>query len=128
MTDKPHRWAKGMPSPNPHGRPRNGRGLAEAIKAGVDPGELVAFALGVLRDAAVPVSVRVQMWQALADRGWTRPPAQLQIETSQAPALPADWSAMSLGARAEYLEAVRVREIAIDLDEQVPDIPSNDAT
>lgn len=45
----PHRWQRGMPSPNPKGRPKTGTAFAEAVREHVDPVELIRIALAIAR-------------------------------------------------------------------------------
>ena len=123
MTDKhgnnkpPHLWKPGV-SGNPRGRPKSKHALSEAIRAGVDPAEMVERALAILRSPTTPASVKIQMWTALADRGWARPPAEreLTVTTNVTPTIPSEWATLSAGEKLAYLEQVRVGALSI-LDE-----------
>lgn len=42
-------WKKGIPSPNPAGRPRKGTAMAERMREQVDPDELIQIALSIAR-------------------------------------------------------------------------------
>src|SRR5262245_37592694 len=63
-------WAKGQ-SGNPAGRPK---GIAAAVKARVDPDELVEILLEVARDPRAKPSERIMAADKLADRGWGKAP------------------------------------------------------
>ncbi len=132
MTDKhgrskpPHLWKPGQ-SGNPKGRTKSKHALSEAIRAGVEPTEMVALALGILRSPTAAASVKIQMWQALADRGWARPPAEreLTVTTNVTPTLPSDWPTLSIGERLAYLEQVRVGGLVMLDEGDDPDGLSN---
>ncbi len=89
-------WFKGCKPPNPHGRKgRTGAALGRAIRANVDPEELVEIALAIARgqgihvrdsDSGAAVSVhmptvrdQLEALKFLADRGWIKPPKQKQL-------------------------------------------------
>jgi hypothetical protein len=69
-------------SGNPRGRPRAGLALSERIREMVDPSELVGIVLAIARDPGVAVKHRLAAVTLLADRGWSRPPAAVEIEAS----------------------------------------------
>lgn len=69
-------------SGNPRGRPRAGLALAEKIREIVDPAELVGIVLAIARDPALAVKHRLAAVSFLADRGWSKPPAAVEIEAS----------------------------------------------
>ena len=71
-------------SGNPRGRPRAGLALAEKIREMVDPAELVGIVLAIARDPGVAVKHRLAAVTLLADRGWSKPPAAVEIEASMA--------------------------------------------
>jgi hypothetical protein len=74
-------WKPGQ-SGNPKGRPRTGMSLAERVRALVDPDEMIAAMLAIARDKKKPDATRMAAWGWLADRGFQRPPAPLQIEST----------------------------------------------
>lgn len=110
----PHLWKPGQ-SGNIKGRPKSKHTLSEAIRAGIDPAEMVTIALGILRSPTIPASVKIQMWQVLSDRGWSKPPAQRELTVSVAatPTLPAGWAALSVPERLAYLETIRTNGLAM---------------
>src|SRR5690349_11848357 len=67
------RWYRGMPSPNPRGRPRVGTTLANAIRERVPPTEIVAHAVRLLESAATPPAVKLRTLAFLDRRGYGRP-------------------------------------------------------
>lgn len=69
-------------SGNPRGRPRAGLALAEKIREMVDPAELVGIVLAIARDPGVAAKQRLAAVTLLADRGWAKPPAVVEIEAS----------------------------------------------
>ena len=64
-------------SGNPGGRPK---GLAAAVKAKVQPEDLVAVLVDVAQDARAKPSERIAAVRELADRGWGKAPAFAAIE------------------------------------------------
>src|SRR5690606_34618384 len=63
------RMRAGMPSLNPHGRPRTGESLAEAAREKVSPEQLVEKLLK-LADTAASEQVRLAALLAIGDRGY----------------------------------------------------------
>lgn len=111
------RWVKGGASPNPGGRPRSALALAEAIRRGVDPDELVRIAVAIASDPDKGARDRVAALQWLSSSGYTRPPQGLAIQVSAPAALPASWSAMSRAEREMYLDSLTVGLLAPGDDE-----------
>ncbi len=72
-------------SGNPSGRPPNNHSLAEAIREGAKPAELVAAALEILRDGDPGHRIQALNW--LAANGYSKPPERhdLSVETSIRP-------------------------------------------
>jgi hypothetical protein len=81
MTDQekrgPHRWRPGE-SGNPKGRPPKGSALTDAIRAKVDPDELVEIALHLARNGEVE-STWLGALNWLRDSGYTRPAEKHEI-------------------------------------------------
>jgi hypothetical protein len=66
---KPYRWQKGMPSPNPKGRPRTGHALAEMIREVAGEPAVMRDLLHLVLDVAFGRSVCIEpaYIQACAD-------------------------------------------------------------
>jgi len=73
----PHRWQPGT-SGNPRGRPPKGSALTDAIRAKVDPAELVAIALDLARSGENE-STRIAALAWLRDSGYTKPAERHEI-------------------------------------------------
>jgi hypothetical protein len=67
----PASWRPGQ-SGNPKGRPRKGSALTDAIRAKVDPTELIEIALKLARDGEAE-STRLQALAWLRDSGYLKP-------------------------------------------------------
>lgn len=80
-------------SGNPRGRPPSGLALAEKIRETIDPREMAEIAIGFLRDESVSTRDRISMWNALAERGWVKPPQQHEVTVAQVPVF--DYDALS---------------------------------
>jgi hypothetical protein len=110
------KWPKGV-SGNPKGRPRSGLSLAERIREKVDPDELIDIALEIARGNDVIVrdkdgSVildgdgmpiirapepkdRINALNFLAERGWIKPPVQLELDAPDTAPQGLDFSRLS---------------------------------
>lgn len=110
-------FAKG--NPGGPGRPR-GRiaKLRQILGDMTDGGRTIAAELdSIMRDKAAPARERVQAATVMLSYLVGKPEASLAIDVSHsAPQLPADWGTMAPGDRMAFLEAIRVREIAIDVE------------
>lgn len=93
------KFLPGRPSANPHGRPRSGLALSEAIRRRVDPNELVDIAFSIARGIVprpllegreaggvvtfvpevVEMSHRMAALNWLARYGYIPPPQQLEV-------------------------------------------------
>ncbi|MGE0551293.1 MAG: hypothetical protein AB7O24_13360 [Kofleriaceae bacterium] len=81
-TATPGSWRPGV-SGNPRGRPPKGSALTDAIRAKVDPSELVTIALDLARNGEAE-STRLQALAWLRDSGYTRPAERTEIALGQA--------------------------------------------
>lgn len=83
-------------SGNPGGRPK---GFAAQVREATNEGEeLIRTALGIMRNRRAAARDRLRAVVFLADRGWGRPPEQLDVEMRHdlAPAVFDDWPAEKL--------------------------------
>ena len=85
-----HRWRPGQ-SGNPRGRPRSGNALAEAVRAGVEPAELVAIAVDLARHAESDAT-RLQAIGWLRDSGYNKPAERHEVLTATVDAEVAEWA------------------------------------
>lgn len=95
-TKQPHRWQKGMPSPNPKGRPRSGLAFAERVRERIDPDMIIDLAVRVAEDETLSAKARLEALWPLIDRGFIKPPTTIaaQVHTTSSPTR--DWSAVPL--------------------------------
>lgn len=102
----------GGPSLNPAGRPKRGTSLAERVRWIVDPDEIVAFLLGVVRDGKAKLEARLVAASQLLDRGWGKPLSTVDLAITGTPNAPTrDFSGMSIEARRELLATLRALPI-----------------
>jgi hypothetical protein len=101
-------------SGNPRGRPPTGLALAEKIRETIDPKEMAEIAVAFLRDERNHVRDRISMWNALAERGWVKPPQQHEVVVAPMPTF--DYDALST-------DELRTLERLIS---KVPLLPSGD--
>jgi hypothetical protein len=98
------------PGHRPHprgGRPKGFAGMARQIAEETGDGaELVAFALGVLRDEDASPDRRFEALRWLSDRGWGKPAAIVDVSVSTPASLPPDWSALTPAERMAWLDRV----------------------
>jgi len=88
------------------GRPRGFAGMARMIAEETGGGsELVAYALGVLRDADASHDRRWAALTWLADRAFGKPAATVDVSVSTPASLPPDWSILSPAQRVAWLDA-----------------------
>jgi hypothetical protein len=102
-----YRWPKGV-SGNPRGRKPSALSLAERIRERVDPDEMIDIWMEIARGKTVTVgndedgnvtiivprvSDRIAALNALAERGWMKPPTSMQVEAVQAS--PIDFARLS---------------------------------
>jgi hypothetical protein len=79
-THTPTRWTKGMPSPNPRGRPRTIKSLAELREAAREKtGAMLEFLANTALNPKVPIGVRVGAATEILNRGWGRPQQSLDV-------------------------------------------------
>lgn len=76
-------WKKGMPSPNPSGRPK---GAAQAVRELVHPARLAQILLEIAQDTEVAAKDRIAAAKALLDRGWGTPPSSVVVSVDAEPA------------------------------------------
>jgi hypothetical protein len=98
-------------SGNPHGRPRIGLSLADAVRAGGSAEALAAQAWAMLADPKLKATERVAVLEFLADRGWGRATQSidLAVEAHAAPAVDhaAMLSRLTVEERIQLLELRR---------------------
>jgi len=76
MTDEPTKWTKGMPSPNPKGRPKMPTNVREVRDlARQHTPQMVEVLARVALNPKSPPAARVQAASWLIDRGWGRAPS-----------------------------------------------------
>lgn len=98
---------KGGPSLNPHGRPRVGDSLANAVRQRFSP-ERIAELAGKLAESAESEQVRLSALQLLSERGYGKVVSVVDATISSAHAAPErDWSAMPIDERRELLARLR---------------------
>lgn len=109
----PASWKPGQ-SGNPKGRPRKGTALAEAVRAGSDPAELVDIALDLARHGEAESS-RLQALAWLRDSGYVRPAERHEIGpvgSSEAADDAVDYDALPAETLRELHAAERAHEAA----------------
>lgn len=95
-------WKPGQ-SGNPHGRPRTGLALAEAIRERIDPHKVIDLLESHLADDKVPAAQRLAAALPWMHAGFMKPPTSVDVTTTNtAPAY--DLSALTDAELAE-LEA-----------------------
>ena len=82
-------WKQGQ-SGNAKGRPRVGDSLAARVRATVDPDELIAAVVAVMRDPYAKAADRLRAAELLGSRGWGTPPSTLTIDATVTPAASAN--------------------------------------
>ena len=71
-------WVKGQ-SGNPAGRPRSPLALAEKIRNGMDPDQLVALANQVMTDESIPPLQRLQALAPIFAMGFAKVPERHEV-------------------------------------------------
>lgn len=89
------------------GRKPGWSGLAKMIQNATDGGAtLIQHALDVFADVNLSPDRRWAAMLFLADRGWGKPAATVDVQVSTPASLPPDWSALSPGERMRWLNSV----------------------
>lgn len=106
----------GGPSLNPHGRPKRGLSLAEAIRERVDPAWIAERAVA-LAETAESEATRLAALSLIADRGWGKPLSTVEVTASidaraAAVVAPLNWGNVPLEQRKAALEALRAARAA----------------
>lgn len=99
-------WKPGQ-SGNPHGRPRCGMALAEAIRSRIDPHQVVDLVQRHLEDEAIPIADRLQVVLPWMHSGFLRPPATIAATIETNSTSQRDWGALDIDARRALLEQIR---------------------
>jgi hypothetical protein len=100
----------GGPSLNPHGRPRRGQSIAEAIRRRVDPDRIAELA-EQLAESAESETVRLAALSFLADRSEGRPVSTIDMRATLAtrtPTLPPNWDRLPEREKRDFLERLRL--------------------
>lgn len=104
---------KGQASLNPNGRPPRGLSLAEHVRRAVDPDELIAFLLGIMRSSTAREADRLAAAGMLADRGWGKPlqpqAIDIQMDSRASSVLPAGWAELPRAEREKWIDAKRAQ-------------------
>lgn len=95
-------------SGNPAGRPPKIAGaFAERVREKVSPDLVIDLALKVANDEKLDARERLTALWPLVDRGWTKPPAGLDLNVGGAQSSGEDWSRVPLDVRKAELERRR---------------------
>jgi hypothetical protein len=76
----PAKWHKGMRSPNPRGRPKTIKSLAELREVAREKtGAMLEFLANTALNPKVPIGVRVGAATEILNRGWGRPQQSVDL-------------------------------------------------
>ncbi len=122
MGPTPGSFTAGDPRINRNGRPRSGLAFAERVRERIDPDMMIDLAMRVAEDTGMTPAERLAALWPLIDRGFIKPPAQLEAHVTGNATPSYDLSKLPLDERRALLEKLRaLRTTSPDEDPRLPE-------
>lgn len=118
--DMPKTWQKNGPSPNPRGRPKTPRNIAELRElAREKTGAMLEFLANTALNAKAPIGVRVTAATEILNRGWGRPQQSVDVSHGIQDSLVTFLEEIDARNKAKVIEGAVV-ESALAIEQLIP--------